>query len=47
MEIQNYTSGEFYGYILMTGIYIWLILQIFSGFGIFKDAFYTSHRKRR
>jgi len=47
MDINNFTSGEFFGILFITGIYIWLTLQIFNGFGIFKDAFYTSHRKKR
>ena len=47
MDINNFTSGEFFGYILITGVLIWLTLQVFAGLGIFKDAFYTSHRKRR
>ena len=45
--MENYTIKEFFGYLFLTGFIIWITYMIFDGFGIFKDFFYTSNRRRR
>jgi hypothetical protein len=40
--MENYTIKEFFGFLFLAGIFIWLTFIFFDGIGIFRDVFYTS-----
>jgi len=47
MEIANFTIKEFFGFLFIAVFYIWISHHIFFGFGIFRDQFFVSNRRRR
>jgi len=42
--MENYTIKEFFGFLFLTGLFVWIPLILFDGFGIFRDIFYTSNK---
>jgi len=44
MILENFSIGEFFGGVFIFPIFIWLVLVLFDGFGIFRDVFFTTFR---